>query len=681
MTPAAVRLPFHPVAALSYAVLTVLAVLSTPSPAFTDASAAREALDPTELSLQQLLDVEVYSASKFAQKTSDAPSDVSVVTAEDIRTYGYRRLTEILAAMPGLYAYTDRNYDFVGVRGLAPPGDYLSRVLLLVDGIRMNDGVYGAAAIGTEFPVDVDLIDRVEFVPGPGSSIYGSNAVLGVINVITRRGRDMPGLEGSVELGDGDTRKGRITYAGRSDGGLEWLASASAYRSGGKDLYLAAYDAPSTHDGIAHGVDYDRNDQGFAKLSIGGLTVEAAYGNRKKGVPTGAYGCIFDNPDCHTVDTQAFLDVRYDRPLGGGRELSMHAAHDFSPYDGTYPHDGGSGGPIANIDLSRPEWSSAEARVVDRSLADHTLVYGLETHRESRNVYRNYDLSPYASYVNADTRSNYDAMYLQDEWSLSRRLIVNAGARYDRYSTFGGITDPRLGIIYRPDRATNLKLLYGRAFRAPNAYELNNGGIYQAQGNRDLRPERVDFYEAVLERNFGRDTRLSASAYRFRIEDMINQVFDPSANAVVFENVSGVYAHGIQFGAERRWEPGYLLRASATFQRSEDTASRTELTNSPRSLAKLHLSTPPALWGCRAGLETQYVSARTTQAGRTGGYAVTNATVTRSALKRRLELSASAYNLFDKRYYAPATANLSALGLDAIPQDVRSLRLKLTYRF
>lgn len=200
---------------------------------------AGDVADPTELTLQQLLDVEVYSASKFSQKSSDAPSDVAVITAEDIRAFGYRRLSDVLDAIPGLYVYSDRNYDFLGVGGLARPGDYLSRVLLLVDGNRMNDGIYGAASIGTEFPVDIDLIDRVEFVPGPGSSIYGSNAALGVINVITRRGRDAPGLEGSVEYGDGSTRKGRVTYGGRSDAGVEWLASASSYRSGGKDLYIA----------------------------------------------------------------------------------------------------------------------------------------------------------------------------------------------------------------------------------------------------------------------------------------------------------------------------------------------------------------------------------------------------------------------------------------------------------
>src|SRR6266516_5690248 len=134
---------------------------------------AASAQDLTQLSLEVLAEVRVYSASKFVQKLSEAPSNVTVITAADIKAYGYRKVIDILRSIPGLYTTYDRNYDFLGVRGFERPGDFNSRVLLLLDGIRLNENVYNQAALGTEFIVDVDLIDRVEFVPGPGSSIYG----------------------------------------------------------------------------------------------------------------------------------------------------------------------------------------------------------------------------------------------------------------------------------------------------------------------------------------------------------------------------------------------------------------------------------------------------------------------------------------------------------------------------
>ena len=147
----------------------------------------------------------VYSASKFEQKTSEAPSSVSIVTAADIQHYGYRTLADILRSVRGFYTTYDRNYTYAGVRGFGRPGDYNTRVLLLVDGHRINDDIFSQAFIGTESIVEVDLIDRVEIIRGPGSSLYGTGAFFGVINVITKRGRDVGGTELSAAAGSQET--------------------------------------------------------------------------------------------------------------------------------------------------------------------------------------------------------------------------------------------------------------------------------------------------------------------------------------------------------------------------------------------------------------------------------------------------------------------------------------------
>jgi len=153
-------------------------------------SAFAQADPPTTLNLQaeeKLLLQEipsVYGASKYEQKVTEAPSSVSIVTADEIKKFGYRTLTDILRSVRSFYVSYDRNYSFVGVRGFARPGDYNSRILLLVNGHRLNDNIFDSALIGTEGVLDVDLIERVEIIRGPSSSLYGSNAFFAVVDII-----------------------------------------------------------------------------------------------------------------------------------------------------------------------------------------------------------------------------------------------------------------------------------------------------------------------------------------------------------------------------------------------------------------------------------------------------------------------------------------------------------------
>jgi outer membrane receptor for ferrienterochelin and colicin len=117
-------------------------------------------------SLEELGNIQVYSASKHMQSASDAPSSVTVITADEIQKYGYHTLADILETVRGFYITYDRDYSFVGVRGFGRLGDWNSRVLVLVDGHRINNNIDGQAMLGTEFLVDVDLIDRVEIIRG-----------------------------------------------------------------------------------------------------------------------------------------------------------------------------------------------------------------------------------------------------------------------------------------------------------------------------------------------------------------------------------------------------------------------------------------------------------------------------------------------------------------------------------
>jgi len=179
--------------------LAVTVLMATVSAGRISAALAQQpGTDLTDMSLEDLMKIKVesvYSVSKYTQPVTQAPSSVTIVTSDEIRKYGYRTLADILASVSGLYITYDRNYTYLGMRGFGRTGGYNARVLLLVDGHRINDIIYEQALIGTEFPVDIDLIDRVEISRGPSWSLYGSNAVLGVINVITKKAKMINGLQ------------------------------------------------------------------------------------------------------------------------------------------------------------------------------------------------------------------------------------------------------------------------------------------------------------------------------------------------------------------------------------------------------------------------------------------------------------------------------------------------------
>src|ERR1700676_4997298 len=131
-----------------------------------------------DMSLEDLMSIEidsVYGASGFKQKVTEAPASVTIITSEEIQKFGYQTLADILRNVRGFYVTYDRNYSYLGVRGYGPSGDYNSRIAVLIDGHRVNENIFDSAPFGTEFPIDVDLIDRVEFISVCRQRLLGSH--------------------------------------------------------------------------------------------------------------------------------------------------------------------------------------------------------------------------------------------------------------------------------------------------------------------------------------------------------------------------------------------------------------------------------------------------------------------------------------------------------------------------
>ena len=629
------------------------------------------------LTLQELLDVEVVStASKFPQAVTRAPASITIITADEIRSYGHRTLEDVLRGVRGFYTTYDRNYSYVGVRGFGRPGDYNTRMLLLVDGHRLNDAVYDQAPIGTDFPFDVSLIDRVEVIRGPGSSLYGTSAFFAVVNIITRSGADRRGVQVNVEGGNLGTGRAQTSF-GRLFGMVDVLVAAQAYHSSGaNELYYAEYDSLATGNGIVRHADEDNVAGLFSKVSVGRVDIGAAYSRRDKTVPTASFGTIFGDDRNRSWDTRAYLDVQYNGPFGRGWSGVARGGYDHYRYDGDFPYDDVSP-PATRIgtDVALSDGLTGEV-TLNRQLGGRNMVtIGSETRHYLR-ADQSYDDG--AGTMFEDTRTvTTAAVYVQDELSLTSWLIVNAGARLDRYGSRPWEASPRAGLVFLPAQRTSLKLLYGRAFRSPNVYEQ-----YYFVPGRDrepLVPERITTLEGVWEQYLGSSIRTTVSTFLYDIDGILTLMGDEGQlEDLYFVNAGAAHAHGMEWEVEGRWRGGLITSVSHSMVHAEDPSSGDRLSNSPSQLAKVNAIIPLGSTGARLGTQGRFVGRRDGLRGNVvpGSY-VQDANVGLN-VKPDLSFSLGVYNLFDRRYGDPGSEEHLQ---GAIAQDGRTFRARLSLRF
>src|SRR5262249_7407752 len=153
------------------------------------------------------------------------------------------------------YTTYDRNYTYIGARGFAIPGDYNTRILILVDGHRINDDIYDQATPGREFGLDPSTFARVDIIRWPASSLYRTSAFFAVLTIITKPGADGAGSSGSVETGSYGLRRGRMAVGRRLKSGVDFMLSGTYFRTDGPgSLYFSEFDAPATGSGVVHGL-------------------------------------------------------------------------------------------------------------------------------------------------------------------------------------------------------------------------------------------------------------------------------------------------------------------------------------------------------------------------------------------------------------------------------------------
>jgi outer membrane receptor for ferrienterochelin and colicins len=638
---------------------------------------------PPERELLLFDEVVVSTATKRPQVEATAPSWVSIVTQEEIRRFGVRTLADALKLVPGFYGTYDRNYDYVGVRGFLRPGDFNNRILLLVNGLTYNDDVYGAAPLGYDFGIDVEAIERIEISRGPGSALYGGNAIFAVVNVVTADAQSLPGVRPLLETGSFYRRRAQATVGHRFATGPEVFVSGSYFAVDGPGkLFYPEFDTPETNHGIAEDHDGEWAWNFFLGARFGDLFLQGGVNRRKKDIPTAPYGTVFDAPGTETLDGRQFAELVYQHAPIEDVLLTGRVYYNGVVYQGRYAYADDDGAPATNHDSATSNWVGGEVRgqwtFAERNVLTVGAEYGYHPAVHQKSVFSG---EPPAV-DDTQTFGNW-GVYLQDEIRLTHWLSAVAGFRYDRYYERLDAFSPRAGLILRPAERTNVKLLYGRAFRPPSIYEQ----YYPFDGeslefiNPDLDEESIATYEIDVEQGLWGAAHGVLALYYYDLSHLIDpvEVEIDGVTGTQFQNGPAASAYGLDLELRQPLPYDILLRTSFSAQRARSQGAR--LSNSPTFLGKVELSFPLPLgpFPIEAGAELLVLSPRKTLAGKEVGTVNTlNLNLWYDTPVKDLSLTLGLYNLLDQRYFDPGGIEHVQ---DAIQQDGLTFRAQIRYAF
>lgn len=477
-----------------------------------------------DLSIEELLNVEVVTANRKPQRLSDTAAAVFVITRDDIHRSGATNVPELLRAVPGVdVAWIGGDTYSVTIRGFA--GRFAKQLLVLRDGRSLYTGLFAGVFWERELPLLED-IERIEVIRGPGAAVWGANAVNGVINIITRSAASTQ----DTLVGAGLGSEGRRSGFARSGFELGGGGALRAYARGEQAQPGAVPAAPGT-DGImsngAAGLRFDR-DQAGRNLSLQAEVHEARNGEPiHEPTPTPPYVTEV-TPAQHF--TGGFAIGRYEAPLPAGHALAVQAnlSHERLKFPSI-------------IDERRDVYS---LEVQDRfsPMASHDVVVGLS------GVYDEDDITPSRFLVFdpvSQTRRTY-RLFAQDEIALfAGRAHLTAGAvlEHDNETGTHGMPDLRLAIATGP--TSTLWFAVSRALRSPSRVERTVSfllgptippqspqqplaTIPTAVGTASFRPEAELAWQAGFRTQVSHDVSLDLAAYLSRYTDLRTGDVDPS---------------------------------------------------------------------------------------------------------------------------------------------------------
>ncbi len=667
----------------------------------------------------EFLQAETYviTASRISQSIKKTASSISVVTSDEIERMGARNLMDVLKRVPGIswQHLTNGQYHVLDVRGMVR--QYSQNVLLMIDSQPYNSNYFGSAT-WTLDTLAVDNVKRIEVIRGPGSSMYGANAFAGVVNVITKDGEDIDGVKVSGGYGDFETVSCNLMYGEKFGEDLSVALNANYFDSEGFEAYFekdyqtgldqmfgtSASRAPGYANADDNKTDFSLN------IKKGKFYLDGRYIARQKDLGVALGYTLNDVNRGTSIDYGLVLG--YENPIKKWLNLNAKLYHNHNylrnvlqaipPGGGIMTPDGPAiaAGGVRATAVSKNNRNGMEIQADLKPWENNTIVTGV-TFEEMRQ----YDVEYYANFLytpvqnliiplpsrmNLSDEQNYNkevsrtftAFFLEDIWDIRDNLRFNFGGRYDYYSDFGGSFNPRGGLVWEFIKGYDLKLIYGRAFRAPSFYELYNENNPSLVGNPDLSPETVDTYEISLGAVFSPKFSSRITGFYNYVDDVIDSRLEGTKS--VLKNVGEISTKGVE--VETKWEfwKDNSLSANFTYQKSENEETGEEIWDIPTYKGNVMATLNPCPYAglffgyhFQGGFQRQEGDPRDDHSS----FGVLDATLIIKDLFPSMEglrLRASVYNLLDEDYSFPTPVDTLESGY---PMPGINYFIGLTYKF
>lgn len=510
--------------------------------------------------LEALLDEPlVAAASKTTEAVSAAPASTTIISASDLRRYGIRSLDEAINYLSsGMVAETPLTATEVGSRGVMITQDYGAHVLVLIDGHALNEAWGGTAYFDRAAGIPLEIVDHIEVIVGPGSVLYGSNAMLGVISIVTKRARDYQGLHAVVESeilpgpvgGPGWSlrgaagagfefealkTKGEVTFEGEY-----YTLRGPAFRFGpqptepdgvtGEPRRWSGKSPPGIWGGVADQSYFARIPTGYLRVAFGDFQLTARAELYRRSYPY--HGSDFDNPDDTELDRWLSLDLSYKRAIGSQIQIGGRLYGDLYDYQQFIPSNaaedclpGQTSG--CRYDLfGRARWAGLELNGSFDWTGNSRFVTLLGADGRVKNV------GSHLSFDDLQTGKPFDAPNTSDVTELALGvyaqqtlrpvdwLSFNTGARVDIDQRYGASLNPRAAVTVSPWRGGAFKAIYAKAFRAPTAFERYYVDPTSQIPPVNLRAENVRSVEGSFEQRFGTHT-FEVGVFKSSWEDLV----------------------------------------------------------------------------------------------------------------------------------------------------------------
>ncbi|HJW87684.1 MAG TPA: TonB-dependent receptor [Candidatus Brocadiaceae bacterium] len=658
---------------------------------------------------------DVTIATRHETSVSKAPGIITVITGEEIKNSGYRTFAEILRTVPGFEILKMADFGDVvpAVRGI----ESANKVRLMIDGHFVNNPLRGSAFNGLDdFPVE--NIKKIEIIRGPGSALYGENAFLAVINIITKDASDIGGVRVASGYGSFNTYEENVIF-GEKYGKVNVSGMLHYRQTDGFDGILGR-DRQTTLDGIfgtsasnAPGNVQDGRQE-FAmnlKVEYNDLWFHGWYNNKNRDTFIGPQYALSDESDIE--NNYVFGEIGYKKVFN--ERLTMRPRIYYDQFDikihveayeegAKLPFDTNGDG-IYDLFETYPDGfvgigSEMEKAVgtevpFDYELFDNNiLTLGLEYRLINQgNVHYSSNLHP-ATFESLDAMQNFSdtypyleeatrriwSVYLQDTWDVTETLNITMGLRRDQYSDFGSAISPRTGLTWSFMKDASLKLLYGEAFRAPSFFEMYIANQPVLRGNEDLDPETIRTYEAGLSYRFNKYVTSSLNYFYNDVKDLI--VLRPLAyNPTIsrYENFADAHIQGVEMETKVDIAKGNYVFMNYTFQNPEDNHG-----NDLPFVAqhKGNVGVNAHYWKYMNTNISSFISGKRSreegdERNDLPAYSLLNLSVIGKEFFKTMEVQGTVYNLLDKDYNDPGPVSLS----DDVPRPGRTYFIGFSYQF